>query len=41
MTPSPRPGKLPIYRSLYVQVITAVIIGVALGHFFPHLGESM
>ncbi|HUD32417.1 MAG TPA: dicarboxylate/amino acid:cation symporter [Variovorax sp.] len=41
MTPPPSTGKLPIYRSLYVQVITAVIIGVALGHFYPQLGESM
>ena len=35
------PKKLPIYRSLYVQVITAVIIGVLLGHFYPSIGESM
>ncbi|MGJ7613476.1 MULTISPECIES: dicarboxylate/amino acid:cation symporter [unclassified Variovorax] len=33
--------KLPIYRSLYVQVITAVIIGVLLGHFYPAAGEAM
>ncbi|MGJ7557523.1 dicarboxylate/amino acid:cation symporter [Variovorax sp. RB3P1] len=33
--------KLPIYRSLYVQVITAVIIGVLLGHFYPAVGEAM
>jgi aerobic C4-dicarboxylate transport protein len=33
--------KLPFYRSLYVQVITAVIIGVLLGHFYPTLGEAM
>ena len=31
----------PIYRSLYAQVITAVIIGVVLGHFYPSLGEAM
>ena len=31
----------PFYRSLYVQVITAVVIGVALGHFYPHAGEAM
>ncbi|RYF33263.1 MAG: dicarboxylate/amino acid:cation symporter, partial [Comamonadaceae bacterium] len=29
------------YKSLYVQVITAVIIGVVLGHFWPAIGESM
>ena len=33
--------KLPLYRSLYVQVITAVIIGVLLGHFYPAAGEAM
>ncbi|SFM41343.1 dicarboxylate/amino acid:cation symporter [Variovorax sp. OV329] len=33
--------KLPLYRSLYVQVITAVVIGILLGHFWPSLGETM
>jgi aerobic C4-dicarboxylate transport protein len=33
--------KLPLFRSLYAQVITAVIIGVLLGHFYPSVGESM
>ncbi len=36
-TPTPR----PIYKSLYAQVITAIIIGVILGHFWPQVGESM
>ncbi|WP_306171877.1 dicarboxylate/amino acid:cation symporter [Variovorax sp. KK3] len=31
----------PFYKSLYFQVITAIIIGVLLGHFYPALGESM
>ena len=31
----------PIYKSLYVQVLTAIIIGVALGHFYPSLGADM
>ncbi len=31
----------PFYRSLYFQVITAIVIGAALGHFAPALGESM
>ena len=31
----------PLYRSLYVQVLTAVVLGVLLGHFQPTLGESM
>ncbi|MBB3182197.1 dicarboxylate/amino acid:cation symporter [Variovorax sp. Sphag1AA] len=44
MTPTPQAParkKPPIYQSLYAQVITAVIIGVLLGHFFPSVGESM
>ena len=40
-TTSTVPRKLPLYRSLYVQVITAVIVGVLLGYFYPSLGESM
>ncbi len=35
------PAKPPIYRSLYVQVITAVVIGVLLGQFYPKLGVMM
>jgi len=31
----------PFYHSLYVQVITAIVIGVLLGHFQPHIGEAM
>ena len=33
--------KLPLYRSLYVQVVCAVIAGVALGYFDPALGADM
>ncbi len=40
-TTTARTGKQPLYKSLYVQVITAVIIGVLLGHFYPSVGESM
>ncbi len=40
-TTSKSAKKLPLYRSLYVQVITAVIIGVLLGHFYPSVGEAM
>ena len=35
------PPKLPLYRSLYFQVVCAVIAGVALGYFYPTVGESM
>ncbi len=30
-----------LYQSLYVQVLTAIVIGVLLGHFFPQLGAAM
>ncbi|MBS0437185.1 MAG: dicarboxylate/amino acid:cation symporter [Proteobacteria bacterium] len=33
--------RLPIYRSLYFQVVTAIVIGVLLGHFAPGVGEAM
>ncbi len=35
--PKPR----PFYRSLYFQVITAIVIGVLLGHFYPDTGAAM
>ncbi len=35
------PTPKPFYRSLYFQVITAIVIGVLLGHFFPQTGEAM
>jgi aerobic C4-dicarboxylate transport protein len=31
----------PIYKSLYVQVLVAIVIGVLLGYFYPSLGEAM
>jgi aerobic C4-dicarboxylate transport protein len=31
----------PIYRSLYFQVITAIVIGILLGHFYPESGTAM
>ncbi|MBP6899816.1 MAG: dicarboxylate/amino acid:cation symporter [Burkholderiaceae bacterium] len=31
----------PLYRSLYVQVLAAIAIGVLLGHFAPATGEAM
>src|SRR5450755_1398343 len=31
----------PIWKSLYAQVITAIIIGVILGNFWPETGEAM
>jgi len=34
-------GRPPIYRSLYAQVITAIVVGVLVGHFFPQTGEAL
>src|SRR5262245_45821453 len=31
----------PFYTHLYVQVLTAIAIGILLGHFYPQLGEAM
>jgi aerobic C4-dicarboxylate transport protein len=31
----------PIYKSLYAQVLTAIVIGVLLGYFYPDLGAKM
>ena len=42
MTSTPAAAaKTPFHRSLYVQVLTAIAIGIALGHFAPALGEQM
>ena len=35
------PGARPLYRSLYFQVVMAIVIGVLLGHFSPQTGEAM
>lgn len=34
-------NKQPLYKSLYFQVITAIVIGVLLGHFYPDTGAAM
>lgn len=31
----------PFFKSLYFQVLTAILAGVLLGHFYPQLGEQM
>src|SRR3954454_2669601 len=38
-TAGPHSGKW--YRRLYAQVLTAIVLGVLLGHFYPSLGEAM
>ncbi|RYG09723.1 MAG: cation:dicarboxylase symporter family transporter, partial [Caulobacteraceae bacterium] len=34
-------ARRPFYRSLYFQVITAIILGGIIGHFWPTFGESL
>ena len=34
-------ARKPLYRQLYVQVLTAIALGILLGHFYPQLGESL
>ncbi|KQR69054.1 dicarboxylate/amino acid:cation symporter [Rhizobium sp. Leaf341] len=34
-------AKLPFYRHLYFQVLTAIIAGILLGHFYPQLGTQL
>ncbi|MBC7414234.1 MAG: dicarboxylate/amino acid:cation symporter [Herminiimonas sp.] len=33
--------KKPLYQSLYLQVLVAILLGVLLGHFFPEKGAAM
>lgn len=33
--------RLPWYKALYVQVLVAVVIGIAIGHFFPKTGVAL
>src|SRR5687767_1020633 len=35
------PNPTPFYKSLYFQVITAIVIGVLLGHFYPETGTAL
>ena len=34
-------ARRPFYRSLYVQVLTAILLGGLIGHFWPTFGESL
>ena len=36
-----RAPRKPFYTHLYIQVLTAIAIGILLGHFYPSLGEQM
>ena len=34
-------AKRAVFKSLYFQVIVAIVIGVLLGHFYPETGAAM
>ena len=38
---SKKAGRKPLYKSLYVQVLFAVAVGVLLGHFQPNMGAEL
>ncbi|WP_415978271.1 dicarboxylate/amino acid:cation symporter [Bilophila wadsworthia] len=33
--------KKPLYKSLYFQVICSILLGIALGHFYPQTAQAM
>src|SRR5438034_5738900 len=37
----PAARKKPLYKSLYFQVVVAIVLGVLLGYFFPDTGTAM
>jgi aerobic C4-dicarboxylate transport protein len=37
--PAVRPQ--PWYKILYIQVLVAIALGVAIGHFYPDLGKEL
>src|SRR5580700_5595244 len=41
MQPQPSEKSSKIYNSLYFRVIVGIVIGVALGVFYPKVGEEM
>jgi Na+/H+-dicarboxylate symporter len=41
MTSSTTSKKEPWYRRLYIQVLIGILLGVALGHFYPTVGADM
>lgn len=34
-------ARRPFYRHLYFQVLVAIVLGGAIGHFWPNVGESL
>jgi hypothetical protein len=35
------PQRQPWYAVLYIQVLIAIALGVAIGHFYPKFGEQL
>ena len=35
------PAKKPLYKSLFFQLLVAVVLGVLIGHFWPSLGSTL
>ena len=33
--------KTSFFKSLYFQVLTAIVVGVLIGHYYPELGAQM
>ncbi len=38
---APASPALPFYRQLYVQVLTAIVLGALIGHLFPDVGTAL
>jgi aerobic C4-dicarboxylate transport protein len=38
---APAAARKPFYAHLYVQVLAAIAVGIALGHFYPEVGASL
>ena len=39
--PLPPPGRKPFWTHLYFQVLTAIVLGALIGHFWPAFGEDL
>ena len=39
--PSPIRERQPFYAILYIQVLVAIVLGAAIGHFWPETGEAL
>ncbi|OYW83488.1 MAG: C4-dicarboxylate transporter DctA [Asticcacaulis sp. 32-58-5] len=41
LTATEPPKKTPFYTHLYFQVLIAIVLGAAIGHFYPQTGEAL